>query len=271
MALAALPVAGESTGRDAVRRYKLSAADGIPGAYRVSVQPDEGGVWLFRAEWKGRALAGLWLEGKDGKTLMRKVGPSPLELDARIELEGRKPADTLLLRFATTTSRGGMSGWLEIFPPAALRPPPPPAAPEPAAAAKSSPAGECLVSLDGDTAGEKALREFGRRLGVIRPGAERRWALNWSERLGKVIGQEESGRTMRDELDGLWERLALDPAPGSETGRAFRQLLASVEDLVRREAVSSKRARLGKRREEIALALSCLSHRLRPDGGKAHE
>ena len=266
----ALPVAGQNGARAALRRYELSAADGLPGAYRVSVQPDEGGVWRFRAEWKGRALAGLWLEGEDGKTLMRKVGPSPLELDARIELKGRKPAEKLLLRFATTTSRGLLAGWLEIFSPAAGRPSPSASVSAPAVVSKPSPAGECLVSLDGGTPWEKALREFARRLEAM-PKAEERWALNWSGRLGRVIGADESGRTMRDELDGIWERLTLDPAPAPETGRAFRQLLASVEDLVRREAAASKQTDLGRQRGEIALALACLELRFRPDGEEPDE
>lgn len=264
IALMALPVAGQDTGRAVARRYELSAADGLPGAYRVTVQPDEGGVWRFRARWEGRALAGLWVEGEDGKTLMRKVGPSPLELVARIELDGRHPAEKLLLRFATTTTRGGLAGWLEVFPPAAQRPPTPPVAPQPPAASRRSPAAECLASLGGETPWEKALQEFTRRLEAA-PEAERRWALNWSARLATAIGQEESSREMRDELDGVWERLALDPAPAAEMGRAFRRVLASVEDLVRRESAASKPATLAKRRGEIALALACLGRRLRPD------
>ncbi|MDQ7086366.1 MAG: hypothetical protein Q9Q13_00250 [Acidobacteriota bacterium] len=97
-----------------MRRYRLDAADGLPGAYRVSVHPDKGGAWHFIADWEGRAVAGLWLEDKQGKTLMRKVGASPLRLDARIEPPEGKRAEKLVLRFAPTTSRGVLTGVLEI-------------------------------------------------------------------------------------------------------------------------------------------------------------
>lgn len=238
-----------------MRRYRLDAADGLPGAFRISLRPDQRGEWHFLATWEGRGVAGLWLEDRQGKTLMRKVGASPLRLDARIEPPSGKRAEKLILRFAPTTTRGALSGVLEVHPPIIVRSEQG-AALDAAGPARPPAFGDCLLEGVGDGAADRALVELAAALAEA-DEPSRAWALGRARSLRGLLAEGLAPRRLRQRLDESWERLHLDPPPAEPIGRAWRALLASVEDLARRQSVK-KDSRVGARLGRLGTLLGCL-------------
>lgn len=248
-----------ATRADEPKRYALEAGDGIPGAFRVMLVPDVSGTWKCEAAWTGRALAGLWVEDESGKSLRRLVGPSPLVLEMPVDGEAFLVGRKLVVRFSPYTARGPMSGWLEVSAPAGqaaldLQEPPQPASlVEPPLRGP----GACLAPAFGsDTAG-RAMRALAE---ALQPGTPkmREWMSRWAGRVGTAVREDEDGRVSRRGFDLLWEDLAMDPPVNDDSGRAFRGVLAAIEDLVRREDRPRERKLAATRRAQVVEAVSCL-------------
>ncbi|MDQ7086365.1 MAG: hypothetical protein Q9Q13_00245 [Acidobacteriota bacterium] len=87
--------------------------------------------------------------------------------------------------------------------------------------------------------------------------SSRRWVRRQAGKLRDLLAEALEPRRLRRRLDESWERLRLDPPPGEEIGRSWRALLASVEDLVRRQSARRKNG-AGPRLQQIGALLGCL-------------
>lgn len=256
-------------------RYALVAADGHPGAFRVSLSADRAGAWRAEAVWSGRKLAALFVEDQAGKTLRRMIGPSPLTIEVPVDAAALAQGATLIVRFVPYAARGALQGTLTMHPPsepaqAGGWDPARPGAETgigsyPSAAGRNpvaepawpSGGGACLQSGAGDDAVGRALHDLAESIASPTP-AEQLWLRRWVERLAGALQGEDSGRVVRGRFDTLWEDLALDPAPREPVGRRLRAVLAAVEDLVRREQQPRDRDAAIQRRAVVVSALGCL-------------
>ena len=84
------------------------------------------------------------------------------------------------------------------------------------------------------------------------------WMSRWAGRIAASVHEEDDGRVSRRGFDLLWEDLAADPPVDDASGRAFRGVLAAIEDLVRREERPRERKSAAGRRVQIVEALGCL-------------
>ncbi|MBP7148793.1 MAG: hypothetical protein KBD01_14760 [Acidobacteria bacterium] len=263
LAIGALLAAAVAPAAAAERAYELQAADGLPGAYRVTLQLESAGAWRFAAEWSGRGLAGLWLEDASGTTVARQAGATPLALVVDVGgSEAPGVGERVVLRFAPMTARGELRGRLRIVPPAPS-PAQAPSPPRPARLEQPRPAGaagSCLERLAGDDVALRGLGALAESAAAARPD-EREWLARWSAALQRAASLDRPHRLARDDIDRLWQDMALDPPPGEALARAFRGVLAVVEDLVRLETAAPAEAQAGtarERREQVLAALGCL-------------
>ncbi len=246
-------------------RYRLEAKEGIPGAVRVVATLDRPGPWTVTATWSGRGLSGLWIEDDGGRALRKLVGASPLAITVDTVEFGLAAGRTLHIRFAPTTARGVLSGELVVQPPAdpaeggpgpdgQAAPPPAEAPPAEAAPALAGP-GRCLAPFADDAPG-RALHELGVALETARPEAVL-WASHWSQELVRAAREVERGGASRGAIDKLWSALEERAAPDPGVAAAFRRVLATFEELTRRERKGGTRA--AGRRAEVVHALECLA------------
>lgn len=233
--------------------YRLETADGLPGAVRVDLTPDRAGTWTVTAQWTGRGLAGLRLEDPAGRLLDRRTGASPLELSFAVHAAG--VGVPLAIRFAPLTDRGTLSGTISVSPPAA-----PDSAAERAPSVGSAPPpdgpGACLAPLFGEDPSGRAAQALSSALASA-PAPAVDWVRVKSAEAVKASGEAERGRASRGALDRLWDEIAANPCPDAKTGAAFRQVLAALEDLTRRDGAGSASARA--RRSKLVGTLACLS------------
>ncbi|MFN7966578.1 MAG: hypothetical protein U0V87_12910 [Acidobacteriota bacterium] len=241
------------------QRYALEAGDGVPGAFRVLIIPGSTGTWACEATWTGRALAGLWVEDGNGKTVRRLVGSSPLLLELPVDGQTLPIDQKLIVRFAPFTARGPMTGWLTVTAPAQeseaniQTPPAPVSLIEPPVRGW----GACLVPAFGDDTAGRSLRALAEALEPPTPKLKA-WMSRWAGRIAASVHEEDDGRVSRRGFDLLWEDLAADPPVDDASGRAFRGVLAAIEDLVRREERPRERKSAAERRVQIVEALGCL-------------
>ncbi len=260
-ALLASAAAAEKPGGEAPRRYRLEAADGIPGAVYVGLKVDAPGAYRVTATFAGRKVAGLWIENAAGLTLRRMVGASPLTVEVTVGGREVPLGDKLRVRFAPTTDRGPLTGELVISSPVPSAGQTASRAAAPAPAAPLTGAGAVLVPAFADDPAGRALRRLADVLENSKPPAVE-WSRRWAGALAQAAGAPQDAAACRSALDRLWSDLAGDPAPGEAAGSAFRGVLASVEDLARRESRlkdAEKAKLLRTRRADVAAALGHLA------------
>ncbi len=248
-------------------RYRLEAKDGIPGAVRVVATLDRTGPWTIESTWTGRGLAGLWIEDDAGRALRKLVGASPLSITVDTAEFDLAAGRSLRIRFAPTTARGVLSGELVVLPPpdaagaateaAAGAPPAEGAGTPPADAVPAfTGPGRCLASAFADDAPGRALRELATALETARPEAAQ-WASHWSQELVRAAGEVEKGGASRGAIDKLWSAVGAGTPPDPAVAAAFRRVLATFEELTRRERQGGTKA--AGRRAAVVHALECLA------------
>ncbi|MDH3285327.1 MAG: hypothetical protein OEQ13_11345 [Acidobacteriota bacterium] len=248
---------GTAVADEVTYRYRLEAADGIPADYRISLPVVNAGTWRVRASWDGRGIGGLWLLEADGDVLLKRVAASPLEIAFQVDEARAESGDDIVIRFASTTDRGEMFGELAVTPPGTASGAEAATPKQDDAAGLSGP-GRCLAPGFDEGPVGRALRRLASSLETSSDD-ETKWCLSWVREVVGVLEREDDFRERRGAVDGLWERLLIDRARGAPVDDAVRELLSTVEELVRREGIAKDPSVVRRRQHELIELLSgCL-------------
>lgn len=192
----------------------------------------------------------------DGNPIHKQIGPSPLELRFDVPPAAVGGA-SLSVRFATTTARGRLSGRLSVIPP------------KPVPTTDAEKGGSDRVKTPELVGPGRCLLRGGRPLLALAHALEsgdrlaRNWSSEWCELTVERLSGDQSVAQRRRALDGLWEQLSNTKAPDAATARGVRQLLAGIENLLRREQTAKSqpaRERAAAQVQQLLDVVACVTN-----------